>query len=241
MSLRLRARVGDDSVGAGYRAASGAAAEAPSRSTPRPSDSGPRQEISIAVLPFRNIGPTVDTEYFTDGMTEEIINSISNIPALNVAARTSSFAFKGRDDDIRRIGRELGVAMVMEGSVRQVGSRLRVSAQLINVETGYQVWSDRWDRDFADVFALQDEIANAIASTFKLRLIEPEGQVAAGKTQNVEAYDRFLKGRYLLTLRRAADAIVEFQAASEADPNFADAHTSAAHCALPGTKSGRSI
>ena len=211
------------------RAAPATTPDVVSRPTPRPSDSGARRaDISIAVLPFRNIGPTVETEYFTDGMTEEIINSISNIPALRVAARTSSFAFKGREDDIRKIGRDLGVAMVVEGSVRQVGSRLRVSAQLIDVETGYQVWSERWDRDFADVFALQDEIANAIASTFKLRLAEPESHGAGGKTQNVEAYDRYLKGRHLLAMRRAGDAIIEFQAATESDPDFADAHTSLA-------------
>ena len=128
------------------------------------------------------MGPTGETEYSLI-MTEEIINSISNIPTLQVAARTSSFAFKGRGDDIRKIGRELGVAMVMEGSVRQVGSRLRVSAQLINVESGYQVWSDRWDRDLADIFAVQDEIAQAIASTFKLRLVAPEGTSGSGKTR----------------------------------------------------------
>src|SRR6185369_10219046 len=189
------------------------------------SDSGSRAgAISIAVLPFRNISAAAETEYFSDGMTEEIINSISNIPALQVAARTSSFAFKGRDDDIRRIGRELGVGMVVEGSVRQAGSRLRVSAQLINVDTGYQVWSERWDREVADVFAVQDEIAQAIASTFKVRLVQGEGTAAIGKTQNVEAYDRYLKGRYLLAGRRAAEAIAEFQAAIESDPDFVDAH-----------------
>jgi serine/threonine protein kinase/tetratricopeptide (TPR) repeat protein len=211
------------------RAASGAGAEVLSRSTPRPSDSAGRAgENSIAVLPFRNIGPTVETEYFTDGMTEEIINSISNIPTLHVAARTSSFAFKGREDDIRKIGRELGVAMVMEGSVRQVGSRLRVSAQLINVESGYQVWSERWDRDLADVFAVQDEIAQAIASTFKLGRVEPEGTSGSGKTHNVEAYDHYLKGRHLLTMRHAGEAIVEFQSAIDRDADFVDAHTSLA-------------
>jgi eukaryotic-like serine/threonine-protein kinase len=210
------------------RGSSGAGAEVSPRSTPRP-DSGVRAgETSIAVLPFRNIGPTVETEYFTDGMTEEIINSISNIPTLNVAARTSSFAFKGREDDIRKIGRELGVAMVMEGSVRQVGSRLRVSAQLINVENGYQVWSDRWDRDLADVFAVQDEIAQAIAATFKLRLVQTEGTGGSGKTNSVEAYDHYLKGRYLLTLRQAGEAIVEFQSAIDRDADFVDAHTSLA-------------
>ena len=211
------------------RSGSGAATEVLPRPAPRPDDStGRAGETSLAVLPFRNIGPTVETEYFTDGMTEEIINSISNIPTLHVAARTSSFAFRGREDDIRKIGRELGVAMVMEGSVRQVGSRLRVSAQLINVESGYQVWSDRWDRDLADVFALQDEIAQAIASTFKLRLVAPEGTSGSGKTLNVEAYDHYLKGRYLLGMRQAAEAIAEFQSAIDRDPDFVDAHTSLA-------------
>lgn len=214
------------------RSASGAHGEVSSRpnsrSTPRP-DSGVRAgETSIAVLPFRNIGPTVETEYFTDGMTEEIINSISNIPTLNVAARTSSFAFKGREEDIRKVGRELGVAMIMQGSVRQVGSRLRVSAQLVNVENGYQVWSDRWDRDLSDVFAVQDEIAQAIASTFKLRLVQPEGASGAGKTQSVEAYDHYLKGRYLLAMRRTDEAIGEFQSAIDRDADFVDAHTSLA-------------
>lgn len=211
------------------RAASGAPADASPRPVSRPSDSAARSaEISIAVLPFRNIGSSVETEYFTDGMTEEIINSISNIPSLHVAARTSSFAFKGRDDDVRRIGRELGVAMVMEGSVRHSGSHLRVSAQLISVESGYQVWSNRWDRDMSDVFALQDEIAQAIVSTFKLRLADQEGSAGTVKTQNVDAWDRYLRGRHLLGMRRAAAAIEEFQGAIDSDPDFVDAHTAVA-------------
>jgi len=202
----------------------GAATPAPRPPGPSSSDASER---SIAVLPFRNIGSTPEAEYFSDGMTEEVINSISNIPSLRVAARTSSFAFKKRDDDVRKIGRELGVAMVLEGSVRQSGQRLRVSAQLIDVDSGYQVWSDRWDRDLADVFAVQDEIAQAIAATFKLRLAQSDAAVA-GKTQNVEAYDRYLKGRYLLAGRHAAEAIAEFEAAVERDPDFADAHTALA-------------
>ena len=122
------------------------------------------------------MSPTADAEYFSDGMTEEIINSLAAVPALHVAARTTSFAFKGRNDDIRRIGRELGVAMMLEGSVRQSGSRLRVTAQLISVENGYQLWSNRWDRDLADVFAVQDEIAQAIAATLKVRIVEARRQ-----------------------------------------------------------------
>jgi serine/threonine-protein kinase len=198
------------------------------RQTPRPADSGSRSaDLTIAVLPFRNMSPTADAEYFSDGMTEEIINSLAAVPALQVAARTTSFAFKGRNDDIRRIGRELGVAMVLEGSVRQSGSRLRVTAQLIGVENGYQLWSNRWDRDLADVFAVQDEIAQAIASTLKLR-VESDGGGASARTQNLEAYDRYLKGTYLWGQRRTAEAIVELKAAVESDPDFADAHTALA-------------
>jgi eukaryotic-like serine/threonine-protein kinase len=195
--------------------------------TPRPGDSAAR-ELSVAVLPFRNMSSDPEAEYFSDGMTEEIINSLSSVPGLHVAARTSSFAFKSRNDDIRRIGGELGVTMVLEGSVRQAGSRLRVTAQLVNVESGYDVWSNRWDRDLADVFAVQDEIAQAIASTLKLRFVDDSPDGAGGKTQNVAAYDSFLKGRYLLGQRRTADAITELRAALDADPDFAEAHTALA-------------
>jgi serine/threonine protein kinase len=199
------------------------------RQTPKPNDSALRaDELSIAVLPFRNMSPTADADYFSDGMTEEIINSLAAVPALHVAARTTSFAFKGRNDDIRRIGRELGVAMMLEGSVRQSGSRLRVTAQLISVENGYQIWSNRWDRDLADVFAVQDEIAQAIASTLKVRIVERDGTAATGRTANLEAYDRYLKGTYLWGQRRAEDAIVELKASVEIDPDFADAHTALA-------------
>ncbi len=118
--------------------------------------------------------------------------------------------------------------MMLEGSVRQSGSRLRVTAQLINVESGYQLWSNRWDRELADVFAVQDEIAQAIASTLKVRIVEGEGKSGGGRTENLEAYDRYLKGTYLWGQRRAAEAIVELKEAVEIDPDFADAHTALA-------------
>jgi serine/threonine protein kinase/Tfp pilus assembly protein PilF len=221
------------------RSTSSSGSELVTRQTPRPDDSSRPHEISIAVLPFRSISANADGEYLSDGMTEEIINSISNIPNLHVAARTSSFAFKGSADDVRKIGRELGVGMVLEGSLRQLGSRLRVSAQLINVESGFQVWSDRWDRELADVFAVQDEIAQAIASAFKLRLAPDDAVAATGKTQNVDAYDRYLKGRYLLARRRTRGAIEELQAAAETDPDFVDAHTALADAwAIHGFYSG---
>ncbi|MBW3563666.1 MAG: protein kinase [Acidobacteria bacterium] len=207
------------------RSSSASGSDLVSRHTPRPDETSRRGEVSIAVLPFRNISSAADGEYLSDGMTEEIINSISNIPNLHVAARSSSFAFKGSSDDVRKIGRELGVGMVLEGSLRQLGSRLRVSAQLINVESGFQVWSERWDRELADVFAVQDEIAQAIASAFKLRIAPEDAGAGTGKTQNVDAYDRYLKGRYLLVRRRTREAIEELQAAAETDPDFGDVHT----------------
>jgi serine/threonine protein kinase/tetratricopeptide (TPR) repeat protein len=209
---------------------SGSGAPETIRQTPKPqheSASGAAQ-VSIAVLPFRNMSPAADAEYFSDGMTEEIINSLAAVPALHVAARTTTFAFKGRNDDVRRIGRDLGVSMVLEGSVRQSGSRLRVTAQLISVDSGYQLWSNRWDRDLSDVFAVQDEIAQAIAATLKLRVVESDAGTGAGRTQNLRAYDSYLKGTYLWGQRRAREAIVELDAAVEADPDFADAHTALA-------------
>lgn len=193
-------------------------------------------EPSIAVLPFRNVGVGPESEYFSDGMTEEIIGALSSVPGLRVAARTSSFAFRGKDDDVRRIGSELGVATVLDGSVRQAGQRLRVTAQLIDVATGYNLWSERWDRELADVFAVQDEIARAIAATFQPRLL---GSAAASAdrlesllaslvtpgTRNVAAYDRYLKGRYFWNQRRLREAIAELEAAVALDPEFAEAYT----------------
>ena len=126
-------------------------------------------EASVAVLPFRNMSADPEAEYFSDGVTEEIISVLSQMANLRVAARTSCFAFKGKDTDVRHIGRELGVRTVLEGSVRQAGRRLRVTAQLIDVDTGYHLWSQRYDREMEDVFAVQDEIARAIADTFQPR------------------------------------------------------------------------
>jgi serine/threonine-protein kinase len=221
------------------RSGSASGADLVGRHTPRPDESTRPGEVSIVVLPFRNIGPAAEGEYLCDGMTEEIINSISNIPHLHVAARTSSFAFKGSSDDVRKIGRELGVGMVLEGSLRQLGSRLRISAQLINVATGFQVWSERWDRELADVFAVQDEIAQAIAIAFKLRLAHENEVPATGRPQNVDAYDRYLKGRYLLARRQTGRAIEELQSAAETDPDFADVHTALADAwAIHGFYSG---
>ena len=141
---------------------------------PRPGESTLPQERevpSIAVLPFADMSPQRDQEYFCDGITEELINALSNVEGLLVVSRTSSFRFKGKLQDIREIGAQLNVRLILEGSVRRAGSLLRVTAQLINVGDGYHLWSERYDRDCEDVFVIQDEIAQAIVETLKVRLL----------------------------------------------------------------------
>jgi TolB-like protein len=198
----------------------------------------PRQspEPSIAVMPFRTVGSSAEGEYFSEGMTEDVIAALSSVPGLRVAARTSVFALRGKDDDVRRIGRELGVATVLDGSVRQAGQRLRVTAQLIDVASGYNLWSERWDRDVADVFAVQDEIARAIAATFQSRSspgaiaavassANERPRLVAPATRDVAAYDHYLKGRYFFNRRRSHEAIAELEAAVSRDPEFDEAYT----------------
>jgi len=192
-------------------------------------------DASIAVLLFRTVGGGPESEYFSEGMTEDVIAALSSVPGLRVAARTSSFSFRSKNDDVRRIGAELGVATVLDGSVRQSGQRLRVTAQLIDVKTGYNLWSERWDRDLADVFAVQDELARAIAATFTSRSSgshavssnpaqSPPAKIVAPATRDVAAYDRFLKGRYFWNRRRMHEAIAELEAAVERDPEFDEAY-----------------
>jgi eukaryotic-like serine/threonine-protein kinase len=189
--------------------------------------SGPAEpaEASIAVLPFRNMSADAEAEYFSDGITEEIISMLSGIGPMRVAARTSSFAFKGKDTDVRQIGRELGVRTVLEGSVRKAGRRLRITAQLIDVASGYHLFSERYDREMEDVFAVQDEIARAIAETLQIRLTgksDPAG--VPPPTKDLVAYDSFLKGRYDWNLRRLRSAVAHFRAAVDRDPDYAAAH-----------------
>jgi eukaryotic-like serine/threonine-protein kinase len=175
---------------------------------------------AIAVLPLRNMSADPENEYFSDGMTEEIINALGKLPGIHVASRTSSFAFKGKESDIRQIGEKLGVTTVLEGSVRKVGNKIRLTAQLINVESGYHLWSDTYDRQLEDVFAVQDEIARAIVDALKLRLGADQGQIVA-PTKNLEAYTLYLKGRFFFAklsepaLRRSLDL---FQQALLQDP-----------------------
>jgi eukaryotic-like serine/threonine-protein kinase len=183
-------------------------------------------QTSIAVLPFRNMSADRENEYFSDGMTEEIINALTKIEALRVASRTSAFAFKGKDEDVRRIGTALGVRTVLEGSVRRSGRKIRITAQLIDVADGYHLWSDRYDREMEDVFAVQDEISRSIADTLKVRLLPAEAaSLAARGTENVEAYNDYLKGRYYFNRREAPEAIVEFERALGRDPRYTLAYT----------------
>ena len=181
---------------------------------------------SIAVLPFRNLSPEKESEYFSDGVTEEIINALSRIESLRVASRTSAFAFKGKDEDVRKIGAALGVGTVLEGSVRQSGKRIRISAQLINIADGYHIWSERYDRQMEDVFEVQDEIARSIAEALKVRLLPAEeAGLSVRGTDNVEAYNDYLKGLYYFNRREAPEAIAEFERALSRDPGYTAAYT----------------
>ena len=182
---------------------------------------------AIAVLPLANMSADPENEYFSDGMTEEIINALSKVPGIHVASRSSSFAFKGRKDvDARQIGEKLGVTTLLEGSVRKVGNRIRIAAQLVNAENGYQLWSETYDRQLEDIFALQDEISRAIVDALKLRLVGDEAAVVA-PTKSLDAYTTYLKGRFHYnksteaSLRKALDL---FQNALLQDPGFARAY-----------------
>ena len=218
---RALARAPDDrfDTGAAFVASLGEADTGPVR------PSAP--EKSLAVLPFVNMSADPENEFFADGITEEIINALSQIAGLRVAARSSCFAFKGKPEDLRIVGDRLGVATVLAGSVRKAGSRLRVTAQLANVADGCHLWSERYDREMSDVFAMQDEIAGAIAGRLELRLAETAAQPASRPAPgNLEAYELLLKGRVLLG--RRGRAIVEatrcLERAVTLDPGLAEAH-----------------
>ena len=190
------------------------------------------RQPSVAVLPFTIISADKEDEYFSDGLAEEIINALAHIPGLNVTARTSSFSFRGKNLDIRKVAEMLDVQTLLEGSVRRAGNRIRVTAQLINAENGYHLWSERFDREMADVFAIQDEIAQAIASSLKVRL-SPESLGARRYTPNISAYEAFLQGRHFLrrgTPESFRSALVCLDKAIALDPHFALAHSELASC-----------
>ncbi len=203
-------------------------------STPPGSPAGGAAAKSIAVLPFVNMSADPENEYFTDGIAEEIINALTKIRALRVASRTSAFAFKGKNEDIGEIGRKLKVATVLEGSVRKAGLKLRVTAQLVNVADGYHLWSERYDRQLEDVFAIQDEIADNIVKALRVMLSEEEKRaIEKAPTENVEAYDYYLRGRqFFHQFRRTGIQFARrmFERAIEIDPNYALAHAGVADC-----------
>jgi len=184
---------------------------------------------SIAVLPFANMSRDADDEYFSDGLAEEIINALVKIPGLKVIARTSAFAFKGQNTDIRRIAGTLGVANILEGSVRKAGDRIRVTAQLITASDGSHLWSERYDRELADVFAVQDEIAAAIAAALQVKLSASPRRY----TPKLAAYEEFLKARHYFqkwTPESAVRARECLERAVELDPAFALAHSDMGWC-----------
>ena len=185
-------------------------------------------ENSIAVLPFINLGGEADNEYFSDGLAEEILNALGQVETLKVAARSSAFSFKGKTTDIAAIAGTLQVANVLEGSVRRAGQRIRVTTQLVDARTGFQVWSERYDRQMEDIFELQDEIARAITRRLKVSL----GAGARQSTSNLEAYDLYLKGRHYWAQRPQGigKAIEYFERAIEKDPNYARARAGLADC-----------
>ena len=179
-------------------------------------------EHSIAVLPFEDVSARKDQEYFSDGLAEELLNLLSKVPGMQVAARTSAFSFKGHAVDVRTIGRQLGVAHVLEGSVRRVGNHLRVTAQLERADNGYQIWSETYDRELGDVFRIQDEIANAVVKALKVSLLGSAAPQSLG-TQNSDAYLVFLQGRAKMATQKLADfklAATDFARALKLDPNY---------------------
>ncbi|MCX6561359.1 MAG: protein kinase, partial [Candidatus Aminicenantes bacterium] len=186
---------------------------------------------SLAVLPFANLGGDKENEYFSDGLAEDIIGALTQVPGLRVMARTSAFAFRGREQDVREIGARLNVNHILEGSVRRLGSRIRVTAQLVKASDGFPLWSQRFDREMTDVFAIQDEISQAIVEKLRVRLATDRPLVKR-PTENVEAYNLCLKARYQLfrfTPEGIAKSKEYYEQAIALDPNYA-----LAWCGLAG-------
>jgi len=163
--------------------------------------SAPSAPASIAVLPFVNMSSDKEQEYFSDGLAEEMLNSLAKIPGLHVAGRTSAFQFKGKNEDLRVIGQRLNVATVLEGSVRKEGHRVRITAQLIKVDDGFHLWSETYDRELNDIFAVQEEIARAVAGSLKVALLGEKTATPSSRGTNAEAYNAYLQGRYFLERR----------------------------------------
>ncbi len=194
-------------------------------------------EKSIAVLPFVNLSSDPEQEFFSDGITEEIINVLAQIKKLKVVGRTSSFSFKGKNQDLRIIGQQLNVKLILEGSVRKLGNKLRITVQLIDVEDGYHLWSERYDRQMEDIFDIQDEISLAVLNELKVKLFGHEkDKVLKRHTENTEAYQLYLQGRFHYNqwagLNGYKKAIEYFNQAIQKEPNYALAYAGLASCYL---------
>ena len=196
------------------------------------------QTPSIAVLPFANLSADKENEYFSDGLSDEIITVLTRVRGLRVTARTSSFAFRGKQEDVRKIGARLGVRTLVEGSVQRSGGRIRVSAQLVDASNGFHLWSDHFDRELGDVFAIQDEISRAIAGALEVQLApRPAGR----RTVNLEAYHHWLKGRYFQqyeNLESLAKCRVHFEQAIALDPSFPQPYLALAELGWAGAEFG---
>jgi len=197
---------------------------------------------SIAVLPFQNMSGDPEQEYFSDGMTEDLITDLSKVTGLFVIARNSSFAYKGRSVNVQEIGRDLGVRFVLEGSVRKAGNRVRITAQLIDAGSGGHLWAERFDRDLTDIFSTQDEVVAKIVGTLAVTLTRGEEQrLRRHGTGNVEAYESWLRARESLTRgtrESVAQARVMYRRAIEVDLNFARPHAGLALAAISDYVSG---
>jgi TolB-like protein/Tfp pilus assembly protein PilF len=188
---------------------------------------------SVAVLPFVNMSRDKNDEYFSDGITEEVINALANVEGVRVVSRTSAFAYKGKNLSVRKIGEELAVATVLEGSVRREGNDLRIVAQLINAADGYHLWSKTYDRQMSSVFALEDELARSITAALRPQLLKDGAPLVQQPTGSLEAHDLYLRGRHFWSKRTVDDlnrAMALFQKALEVDPNYALAHAGIADC-----------
>jgi serine/threonine protein kinase/tetratricopeptide (TPR) repeat protein len=195
------------------------------RSTTAMSENEPERSRSIAVLPFKDMSPQRDQDYLCEGLAEELINALAQVKGLKVAARTSAFSFKGKEVDIREIGRQLNVGAILEGSVQKSGNHLRVTTQLISVADGYHLWSDRFDRNIKDVFSVQDEISMAVVEKLKVELLEGEKErVTKRHTRDEKAYELYLKGRYHWNRRSPKDMVMAvdyFQRSIDRDSRYA--------------------
>ncbi len=196
-----------------------------------------KEKISIAVLPFINRSSDISQEYFSDGITEELINVLSQIPSLKVLGRSSSFSYKSKNEDLREFGKLLNVSFILEGSVQKSANKLRISVQLIKASDGFQIWSEKYDRELTDVFDIQDEISLSILREIEVKLLGNHKEYALKRyTNNPEAYERYLKGRYFHNKFAGEEeyqkAISYFKSAIEIEPNYAIAYSGIASCYL---------